>query len=124
MSELNVLGTKLIKCCTAPMTGYRRDGLCSFYEDDPGVHTVCAQMTKQFLQFSYDMGNDLISPVPAYNFIGLRAGDKWCLCVSRWLEAYKAGEAPPVVLAATHHSVLEHISLEELKAYAIDGDLA
>lgn len=85
-----------------------------------GAHTVCAQMTEEFLQFTRSRGNDLSTPVPAFNFPGLKPGDRWCLCASRWKEALDAGMAPPVVLSATHASTLEYASLSELKAYAIE----
>ena len=116
----NVLGTPLETCCTAPMTGFYRDGLCNTGAGDFGAHIVCAQMTEEFLRFTRSRGNDLGTPVPAYDFPGLKPGDRWCLCASRWKEALDAGVAPPVVLAATHASAIEHVSLAELKAHAVE----
>jgi len=116
----NVLGGKLESCCTSPMTGYYRDGKCNTGGGDYGAHTVCAQLTAEFLQFSKSRGNDLITPVPEYNFPGLKPGDCWCLCASRWKEAMDAGCAPRVVLSATHALTLEYVSLNELKQHAAD----
>ena len=118
----NVLGTELQSCCTSPMTGFFRDGYCRTGMDDLGLHLVCAVMTDKFLAFSQAVGNDLSTPVPAYDFPGLVAGDQWCLCVQRWKEALKAGCAPKVKIKATHMSAIEFVSAEELKAYAIDLD--
>lgn len=114
----NVLGHALVTCSTEPLTGYFRNGLCDTCGDDRGMHTVCAQMTDEFLQFSAEKGNDLMTPMPAYNFPGLKAGDFWCLCLQRWLEAHEAGVAPRVKLEATHASALEFIDLETLKGYS------
>lgn len=116
----NVLGQPLQVCCTSPMTGFYRDGMCNTGAGDIGAHTVCAQVTEAFLAFSKARGNDLITPVPAYAFPGLKPGDRWCLCASRWKEALDAGLAPPVVLAATHASTLEYVTLDDLKAHALD----
>ncbi|MFZ4639859.1 MAG: DUF2237 family protein [Nodosilinea sp.] len=116
----NVLGSALVSCCTDPMTGFYRDGYCSTGAGDLGAHVVCAQMTEEFLAFTRDRGNDLSTPVPAYQFPGLKPGDRWCLCASRWKEALDAGMAPPVLLRATHASALEYASLAELRAYALD----
>jgi hypothetical protein len=116
----NVVGGKLETCCTSPMTGYYRDGKCNTGGGDFGAHTVCAQLTEEFLQFTKSKGNDLSTPVPEFNFPGLKPGDCWCLCASRWKEAMDAGVAPPVVLAATHALTLEYVSLDELKQYAAD----
>ncbi len=116
----NVLGGKLENCCTSPMTGYYRDGKCNTGGGDFGAHTVCAQLTEEFLQFTKSNGNDLSTPVPEFNFPGLKPGDCWCLCASRWKEAMDAGCAPPVVLAATHALTLEYVSLDELKQHAAD----
>ncbi len=102
------------------MTGFYRDGFCHTGPGDIGLHTVCVVVTDEFLQFSRRRGNDLITPAPDYQFPGLKAGDKWCLCVSRWAEALEAKMAPPVVLEATHASALEFVSLEDLQAHAID----
>ena len=114
----NVLGTPLKGCCNDPMTGFYRDGYCRTGPDDKGLHTVCAQVTEEFLKFSKRMGNDLSTPRPEYDFPGLKPGDKWCLCAARWQEAFEAGCAPDVVLEATHESALEFIDLESLKAHA------
>lgn len=120
MSEArNVLGEQLEICCTNPMTGFYRDGKCSTGAGDVGAHIVCAQMTAEFLEFTRSRRNDLSTPVPAFNFPGLKPGDRWCLCASRWKEALDAGVAPPVVLASTHASAVEYVSLSELKQYGI-----
>ena len=116
--DKNVFGEPLKICCTAPMTGYSRDGLCRTITEDTGTHTVCAVMTNDFLRFSASRGNDLISPMPYFQFPGLKEGDKWCLCVSRWIEAEKAGKAPSLVLEATHEKTLEYAPLEMLVKYA------
>lgn len=114
----NVLGGDLEPCCYEPLTGYYRDGYCHTGHGDTGVHTVCAVMTDEFLKFSLEQGNDLSTPRPEHEFPGLKAGDKWCLCASRWKDAYDAGMAPRVILEATHASTLEFASIEELKASA------
>lgn len=114
----NVLGSKLETCCTSPMTGYYRDGKCNTGGGDMGAHVVCAQITEEFLKFTKSVGNDLSTPVLAFNFPGLKPGDRWCLCASRWKEALDAGMPPPVVLSATHASALEYVSLDELKQHA------
>ncbi|MDZ7878300.1 MAG: DUF2237 domain-containing protein [Saprospiraceae bacterium] len=111
----NILGTDLEIAGTEPITGYYRDGFCSSGAEDRGVHVVAAVMTDEFLKFSKSRGNDLITPFPAYGFPGLKVNDKWCLCASRWKEAYDAGVAPPVILAATHEKALEFATLEQLK---------
>jgi uncharacterized protein (DUF2237 family) len=115
----NVLGTELEACCFDPLTGYFRDGFCKTRTDDVGTHVVCAVVTQDFLTFTKSQGNDLETPVPQYNFPGLKPGDKWCLCVLRWKEALDAGFAPPVVLASTHKIALKYVTLEELKSHAI-----
>ncbi len=115
----NVLGTDLETCSTSPMTGFFRDGCCNTGGDDAGIHTVCAQMTDEFLAFSRSVGNDLSTPVPQFRFPGLNADDRWCVCVQRWKQAMQAGVAPPVVLEATHISTLEFVDLEELQAHAV-----
>ncbi|MBD2429789.1 MULTISPECIES: DUF2237 family protein [Fischerella] len=115
----NVLGKPLEVCCTSPMTGFYRDGLCSTGAGDVGVHVVCAQVTEEFLAFTKSRGNDLSTPVPAFDFPGLKPGDRWCLCASRWKEALDAGVAPPVVLSATHAAAVEYVSLNELKQHAL-----
>ena len=117
----NVFGDELETCCTDPMTGFYRTGNCETGPQDLGKHVVCAEMTDEFLQFTKARGNDLTTPMPEYNFPGLEPGDRWCLCASRWKEAYDAGIAPPVHLAATHQAALDIIPLEVLQAHAIDG---
>src|SRR5947209_10804830 len=119
--QRNVLGGPLANCSTRPLTGFFRTGCCETSPDDLGGHTVCAQLTAEFLAFSREVGNDLSTPVPAHGFPGLKPGDRWCLCAARWKEALEAGVAPPVVLAATHISALEFVSLEELAAHALDA---
>ena len=118
----NVLGTPLQSCCTDPVTGFYRDGRCVTGPQDSGKHVICAQVTEAFLLFSQKRGNDLITPLPAYHFPGLKPGDRWCLCASRWQEAYQAGVAPPVVLEATHEAALQYVSLESLQAHAIQAE--
>jgi len=117
----NVLGKDLEVCCESPMTGFYRDGRCRTGSGDVGLHVICAQVTEEFLEFSRGRGNDLISPRPAMGFPGLKPGDRWCLCASRWKEALDAGVAPPVILAATHVSALEYVDLGDLKRHAVDG---
>ena len=116
----NVLGTELQSCCENPMTGFYRDGLCRTGLQDRGLHIVCAKMTAEFLEFSKEVGNDLSTPVPEYQFPGLEPGDLWCLCMLRWKEALEAGCAPQVLLEATHMSAIEFVSLDDLKAHAIE----
>lgn len=115
---LNVLGSELAECGNDPLTGYYRDGCCNTGPDDGGVHVVCAVMTEAFLDFSLSQGNDLITAHPEYGFPGLRPGDRWCLCASRWAEALDAGVAPRVVLEATHARVLDWVDLDVLRAHA------
>jgi uncharacterized protein len=114
----NVLGDPLTPCSHDPMTGFFRDGCCRSGADDIGLHLVCSVMTDEFLEFSRNRGNDLITPVPEYRFPGLKAGDQWCLCVLRWKEAFEAGVAPKVVLSATHISTLEFVDLDDLERYS------
>lgn len=116
----NVLGEPLQSCSTAPLTGFFRSGCCDTGPEDRGLHVVCAQVTAEFLSFSRSRGNDLITPMPVYRFPGLKPGDRWCLCATRWLEALRAGVAPPVLLAATHERALEVVSLGDLKRHALD----
>lgn len=116
----NVLGEALEPCGKDPVTGFYRDGRCSTGYDDQGMHTVCAELTREFLDFSLARGNDLITPVSAFGFPGLEPGDRWCLCAARWLEAYRAGVAPGVFLRATHEETVAVIPLEILKAHALD----
>ncbi|MCG6155079.1 DUF2237 family protein [Rubinisphaera margarita] len=115
----NVLGTPLMSCSESPMTGFYRNGCCDTGSGDMGVHTVCVKVTEEFLEYSRRQGNDLITPIPEYNFPGLNPGDRWCLCAPRWKEAFEAGRAPGVVLEATHIATLEFVSLEELQQHAI-----
>ena len=115
----NVLGEELQSCCTDPMTGFYRNGCCDTGPGDFGLHLVCTVMTEEFLEFSVDMGNDLVTPVPEYDFPGLQPGDRWCICVNRWKEAFDAGVAPPVILEATHVSALEWVNLADLQAHAL-----
>jgi len=116
----NVLGGELETCSTDPITGFYRDGCCRTGSEDLGLHLVCIEANEEFLEFSKSRGNDLSTPNPMYQFPGLAAGDRWCLCVERWKEALEAGVAPAVVLGATHISALEFVDLEDLQAYAID----
>lgn len=121
---LNVLGEELACCCTDPMTGFHRDGFCRTGEMDTGRHVICAQVTKEFLEFTLSMGNDLVTPRPEYGFPGLKPGDKWCLCALRWKEALEAGFAPPVYLAGTHVKALDFVQLKMLKEHEIKADKA
>jgi len=116
---LNVLGTELVPCSYDPLTGFFRDGCCKTRSDDLGTHVVCAKVTAEFLAFSLERGNDLVTPRPEYRFAGLKPGDRWCLCVSRWVEALNAGVAPPVVLESTHRNTLDHVPLASLEAHAL-----
>ena len=118
----NVLGTALQCCCMEPLTGFYRDGFCRTGPGDVGLHTVCIKATEEFLEFSREAGNDLSTPRPEYHFPGLEAGDRWCLCVTRWKEALDAGMAPRVVLEATHISALEFVDLDELAAHAVAAE--
>ena len=115
----NVIGTELESCSTDPVTGFYRDGCCNTGVDDVGVHTICTQVTEEFLDFSRAAGNDLSTPQPAYGFGGLSPGDRWCVCATRWKEALVAGVAPPVVLEATHIATLEWVGLDDLRAHAV-----
>ena len=117
----NVLGENLQICCTSPMTGFYRDGTCNTGPNDLGSHVVCAEVTEEFLAYTKAQGNDLSTPMPMYQFPGLKPGDRWCLCASRWKEAHDAGVAPKVVLAATHEAALGTVSLEVLKQYATEA---
>ena len=117
---LNVYGDKLEMCCLDPVTGYYRNGQCLTDASDYGTHIVCARVTKEFLIYSKLKGNDLITPKPAFNFPGLKPGDHWCLCISRWFEAHKAGVAPPINLRATNIKALEYVPLAILESYSIE----
>lgn len=115
----NVLGGPLEVCGVSPLTGFARDGRCHTGPQDLGSHTVCAQMTDAFLQYAQSRGNDLVTPLPEYGFPGLKAGDRWCVCAARWLEAAEDGVAPPVVLEATHERALRRIALADLEYHAL-----
>lgn len=117
-SSLNIFGEPLITCSTNPVTGFYRDGCCNTGPMDAGTHTVCAIMTDEFLHFSFLRGNDLSTPRPEWQFPGLKAGDKWCLCVLRWKEALEAGQAPKVVLEATHEKCLQFVTMDDLIKHA------
>jgi uncharacterized protein (DUF2237 family) len=115
-----VLGGPLADCSLKPLTGWFRDGCCNTDANDHGVHTVCVRATREFLEFSRARGNDLSTPMPEHGFPGLKPGDHWCLCAARWQEAFLAGRAPQVVLAATHARTLEICTLADLKRHAVD----
>jgi hypothetical protein len=117
-SAKNVLGTPLELCSLDPVTGFYRDGCCNTGADDMGLHLVCIKATADFLEFSRAVGNDLSTPIPEYQFPGVKPGDRWCLCVQRWKQALKAGMAPPVHVNATHMSALEFVDLEQLQEHA------
>lgn len=119
-SDRNVLGGRLDPCGTDPLTGFYRDGCCNTGPEDLGNHTVCAVVSAEFLAHQQATGNDLVTARPEYGFAGLRPGDRWCVCASRWLEAYEAGVAPPVVLAATHERATEVVPLDALREHAVD----
>lgn len=121
LPERNVLGGHVIPCSKSPLTGFFRDGCCRTGVDDEGIHTVCAVMTDEFLEFTVEAGNDLVTPHPEWNFPGLVTGDHWCLCAARWLEAFHAGKAPPVVLEATHEKSLDVVPFELLQRHAIQS---
>lgn len=116
----NVLGGNLLTCSIRPMTGFFRDGCCNTGPADAGSHTVCVVMTAEFLAYSKSAGNDLSTPMPEYGFPGLKPEDRWCLCAQRWQQAFQAGKAPKVVLAATHEGALEYTELTDLKKFAVD----
>jgi len=116
----NVLGGTLVLCSTRPMTGFFRDGCCNTGPQDRGSHTICTVMTAEFLVYSKSVGNDLSTPMPDFGFPGLKPGDRWCLCAPRWQEAFEAGHAPKVVLAASHEGALDYAKLSDLKKYAVD----
>jgi hypothetical protein len=118
--SVNVMGGPLQLCCSDPETGFFRDGFCNTVQEDRGSHTVCVEITTEFLEFSKSRGNDLSAPIPEYGFPGLKEGDRWCLCASRWQEALDAGKAPMIKLASSHYKALEHVSLDDLKKYALD----
>ncbi len=118
--QKNVLGGRVEACSNDPITGFYRTGCCHTGPDDIGLHAVCVMVTRQFLDFSKQSGNDLSTPNPEWGFAGLKPGDRWCLCAARWQEALEAGQAPPVVLAATNESALQVVSFVDLLEHAID----
>lgn len=120
MADRNVLGGELEVCSVEPVTGWFRDGSCVSSPGDPGKHTLCAVVTREFLEHQARIGNDLVTPMPEYQFPGLRPGDRWCVTVGNWLRAHEDGAAAPVVLAATSESCLEDIPLDILRGYAVD----
>ena len=120
MPERNVLGGDLEMCSVDPVTGWFRDGTCATAPGDVGSHTVCAVMSQEFLDHQLGIGNDLITPVPAFRFPGLKAGDRWCVTAPNWLRAHRDGVAAPVVLASTHERTLDLIPLDVLRQYAVD----
>ena len=117
--QKNVLGSKLEVCSLQPMTGFYRNGCCETDENDMGLHTVCAEMTNEFLEFSKSVGNDLSTPRPEFDFRGLVQGDFWCLCASRWQQAFELGKAPKVKLSSTNIATLNICNLDDLKKHAI-----
>jgi uncharacterized protein len=119
-AQRNVYGEPLKGCSERPLTGFFRTGCCHTGPDDLGLHTVCVEVTAEFLAFSKARGNDLSTPMPQWGFPGLKAGDRWCLCAPRWQEAFAAGRAPRVALRATHESALEFCTLADLKRFAVD----
>ncbi len=120
VSERNVVGGPLEPCSIDPVTGWFRDGSCRTGPDDLGSHTVCAVMTTEFLAHQVAVGNDLVTPVPAYDFPGLKPGDRWCVVALRWLQAHEDGAAAPIVLASTHERALQVIAMEVLREHAVD----
>ncbi len=118
MVPKNVLGELLIPCSKKPLTGYFRNGYCDTCPEDVGLHTVCIEATDEFLEFSKAQGNDLSTPIPEYEFAGVKDGERWCLCAMRWVEAYHANKAPKLVLEATHESMLKLVPLEILQEFA------
>jgi hypothetical protein len=119
-ASLNVLGEPLAPCSTAPMTGFFRNGACDTCPEDRGSHTVCAVMTDEFLAYSKYLGNDLSTPRPEFGFPGLKAGDRWCLCAGRFLQAHEEGVAPRIHLAATHLRALDVVPIDILESCAVD----
>ncbi|WP_372777524.1 DUF2237 family protein [Litorivivens sp.] len=118
--SLNVFGETLLPCSEDPLTGFFRDGCCNTRDDDIGSHTVCVEVTQDFLEYSRFRGNDLSTPHPEFGFPGLQPGDRWCLCAARWLEAYQQEMAPRVFLRRTHLKALDTIPLGVLKSFAVD----
>jgi uncharacterized protein (DUF2237 family) len=120
-ADRNVLGGRLAPCSNAPRTGFYRDGCCNTGPEDTGLHVVCTQVTREFLAFAREQGNDLVTPMPQFGFPGLKPGDRWCVCAATWRQAYAAGAASPVVLEATHEETLAVIPLDALKEHALDA---
>lgn len=118
--SINVYGKELETCCDNPKTGFFRNGMCDTCKEDLGVHTVCILATEEFLVFSKGAGNDLSAPCPEFNFIGLKPGNRWCLCAMRWKEAYEQGKAPPVFLESTHEATLKLVDFNILQQYAVN----
>ncbi|HSB97853.1 MAG TPA: DUF2237 domain-containing protein [Spongiibacteraceae bacterium] len=118
--SVNIFGEPLLACSEQPKTGFFRDGCCNTNEQDVGSHTVCIEVTREFLEYSRFKGNDLSTPLPEYGFPGLRPGDRWCLCAARWLEAYRQDMAPRVFLARSHRKATEIVPLELLRQFAVD----
>lgn len=116
--QKNVLGTALRPCSLKPLTGFFRNGCCETDEEDVGEHTACIEVTEDFLEFSKSQGNDLSTPNPQFGFVGLKPGDRWCVCAARYADAFKAGKPARIVLEASHSSLLEFISLEDLQKFA------
>ena len=119
-AQRNVFGEPLQSCSERPLTGFYRSGCCHTGPEDLGLHTVCVEVTTEFLAFSKARGNDLSTPLPEFGFPGLEPGDRWCLCAARWREAFDAGSAPRVILGATHEATLDIVDLQDLKRYALD----
>ena len=119
-ASLNVFDEPLLSCSDDPLTGFLRDGCCNTSDQDVGSHTVCVQVTEEFLQYSRFSGNDLSTPMPEYGFPGLKPGDRWCLCAPRWLQAYEQKMAPKVFLTRTHKRALEIVPLKLLRDFAAD----
>jgi uncharacterized protein (DUF2237 family) len=120
----NVFGTELLSCCEDPITGFYRNGCCDTGAQDTGMHTICILITEEFLDFSKSEGNDLSTSYPEYSFPGLKEGDRWCLCLNRWIDAYNAGMAPKINLKATHISVIEHFDLSILKEFDVSNKVS
>ena len=118
--SVNVFDEPLQSCSEDPATGFFRDGCCNTNDQDTGSHTVCIQITKDFLEYSRFRGNDLSTPMPDFGFPGLRPGDRWCLCAARWLEAQNQGMAPRIFLTRTHKKALDIIAMDLLRKYAVD----
>ena len=119
-AQRNLFGEPLQSCSERPLTGFYRSGCCHTGPEDLGLHTVCVEVTTEFLAFSKARGNDLSTPLPEFDFPGLEPGDRWCLCAARWREAFDAGSAPRVILGATHEATLDILDLQDLKRYALD----